>query len=389
MKKVLFLILLPFGLFAYDMSITLSSYSFYSLTTVETSLDTYHYPYYGNSLRLNTDFSYSNSLFEFYTMYILENRVTIKSFLSTDFSHSSPSYRIDDIKRDITPDEFKSISPVKFYQNINQLYIKIFTDFAEFTIGRQIIGWGSGYIYNPLFFSTFYITDPSYIKEGMDALRCVLYMGNNLIDMGIIGGYHLLKENDAAYLRGDFLFNDFIKISPSFIYFRKNIKTGIDINTSIGGSSVWIESGYTIADTFDNYFSVVSGISYLFFGKYLFTTEYLYNSAGADTSSEYGNLKNNIYEDEGFYLMGKQYISSNISYNKDLLNASVILIWNLEDSSVYSGITVQYNIHENDDMEIGMFYPYGKSLYLNPFPQYRSEFGMYPMFFYFSFISHL
>ncbi len=387
--NIFFIILILLGNnFSYQFETDVSSIYFFSSTNTETTIGNYSYPYYGNTTRLNSRFSLYNAIFEMKANYILENRVVVKSFLSTDISHSAIEYRVDDIKRDITPSDFSSISPVKLYENLNQLYIKYFTNITETTIGRQIIGWGSGYLYNPSFFLSSYSIDPSYEKEGMDGVRNIFYLPNgNIIDIGLVLGYHGELDKDAVYLRGDFVLKDFIKISPSIIYFRDNIKGGIDINSSIGGSSVWLETGYAIAEldsSNSQYFSAICGFSYLFFKRFLVVVEYLYNESGTNDPSDYiSNTRDNpLYEDEGFFLLGKNYLFMNISYDKELLSFNMPAILNIDDPSLYIGLSMDYNVYENVDISLGFFIPYGKPVYFSPLPSYRSEFGMYPKLFY-------
>jgi hypothetical protein len=326
-------------------------------------------------------------------------------FISTSLiqSSSTNNYRISDLKAIIYPKKGEPISSFAAYQNLDRAYINISTSYADITLGRQPIAWGSAHaisstdIITPFRFDALDTED----RIGVDAIRLLSPLGLlGELDAGVIAGKDFKKEKSAAYLRAkvNILNTDFALMS---VLFSKNIMYGLDLTRNIKGATAWIEAAFTaVNDTStcgcpkkNDYLRVTVGSDYSFLDAKLYVyCEYHFNSAGKVEFTNYSENQNSIpYQEGGVYLQAEHYLIPGLSYQLTplmFLNGQAML--NLNDGSSYLSTNLNYNIKEDMYLDFGIFLGLGSKPAYSKNPELvgqviSSEFGNYPLLVYSSF----
>ncbi len=304
-----------------------------------------------------------------------------------------PGYRIDDI-----PEQFYSggDDPAGgFYinQNLDRFFATITFNFADLYIGRQVISWGSSYVFNPTdIISPFNFNEiDKEEKRGVDAIRIRIPLGAmDELDIGYVFGDVPGIDNSAFFIRGKFniLKSDF---SLLLLGFRENLLFGFDMSGSLGGAGLRLETAYILDKVMDkelpeelknNYFRFSLGLDYSFSDTIYGYIEYHFNSPGSGDTGNYLSLvKDNAYSEGSVYLLGKHYLSGGLTFQfHPLVPFSAMAIYNLSDGSIIISPSLEYNISENIYLSFGAFISAGKGVQYTSVDNLnlQSEFGAYP-----------
>ena len=344
-----------------------------------------------NRLRLNLSYAPAASL-SFALSYDFAPRVQDPSLFS-----QSPiavgivphHYRVVDLDSPIYPSENEPTGSVGIYHNLDRAFVQVSTDFADISIGRDAIAWGSARVVNPTDVVAPYTYDQLDTEDrvGVDAVRVRIPIGAmGEWDTGYIFGEGFDFENSALYLRSQLnaVETDF---SVLLVGFQKHLLVGLDIARGIGGAGFWLETAYVFIEPFDqdseagsNYLRASTGLDYSFGEKTYGFIEYHFNSAGAKVPENYlANLNQPAYTQGSVYLMGIHYLAPGFSYQlTPLISSSGQVLFNLSDSSTWVGPQVEYNIAEDIYLSAGGFVSIGKRLEIDKSREFRSEFGSYP-----------
>ncbi len=348
-------------------------------------------PYAASFNSVGTVFSLSQGVVELNVSYYIN--ATIESASKVLYSGTpglfNGIYRCYDIKEDITDNVAGNVTGIKIRNNLNLLNLVFSPEFADITIGRQIIGWGSGKFTNPTDIiaplNNLDVADD--VRQGVDAVRAEIYAGNmNLIDMGFISGDEFAIDKSAYYLRGESVYKGY-KIAPLLMRFWSHNMIGLDINGSLKDAAVWFEGAYVL----NEYIRANIGMEYVFINGSYLETEYIYNGCGETNDSLYDDAVSDkfAYREGRVYLMGKHYFDCVFYYPiTPLFDITFSGIVNLIDYSVYAGFNFNYSLSDNVSLFSSVFYGIGD----NPkiitvegelFPQiyYPQEFGLYPLTF--------
>ena len=333
-------------------------------------------------------FSLIKKFFEFNFYYYTNFNIESSSQISNGIfiNASNTSYRIKDIKKDITDIFFDTTSGITINNDLNVLNCVFYSDFADITIGRQIIGWGSGRFMNPtdIILPLNTLNRLQDMRQGVDAIRVEIYPGDmDIIDMGFIAGRDLDIAKSAYYLRFEGIYNGY-KIMPLLMNFYQHNLIGFDINGSLFNTAIWFEGAYIL----NEYFRGTIGIEYVFKNSNYIEFEYMYNGAGTTNDFlYYDNTVNNFAYSEGrVYLLGKHYVDCIYSFAiNPLLNISLSDILNLTDYSIYGGINIDYNLSDDIDFFLSIYSGIGENAQTMVIPnevlpeiQIPQEFGYYP-----------
>lgn len=272
--------------------------------------------------------------------------------------------------------------------NPDRCFALIKLPFADVTVGRQPVSWGSGRVVSP----TDVIVPFSFSeldKEerfGVDALRVRVPLGSlGELDGGMVAGKNLRPENSAFFVRGKV--NVFkTDLSLIALEFRRHLLLGFDLSRSIGQAGGWLEGAYVVNNPYKsaavqeepNYFRLSAGLDgQLFSGVYTFV-EYHYSSAGATRPEDYPLLPlKNAFRDGAVYLLGRHYGTVGATYQlSPLISGVVMLLHSFSDGSWCFAPQLEYNIREDVYLAAGAFLFTG---------QPRSEFELYPNLFFTSF----
>jgi hypothetical protein len=358
-----------------------------------------------NRLRLNLSGRISRWA-TFTLAYDFSPRVQDQSLFETqilDLGLQGQTYRAVDLDSRLYPQRNQSVSSFAIFQNLDRTLLTLRTKPADIYIGRQAIAWGSARVINPtdvlapFAFNELDVED----RMGVDAIRARMpidLLGE--LDGGYVFGNDFELKNSAMFLRSKFNYVD-TDISLLAVDFQENLLTGLDIARSIGGAGFWLETAYVFVDALNSdksdrgqdYLRGSVGLDYsLRDGTYLFA-EYHFNQAGAEKSSDYLTITQDVaYREGSVYLLGRHYLAPGFSHQlTPLITLSGQALVNLTDPSVFVMPQVEYNIAEDIYLSGGAYvglgsgpeyltgYGYGPSLRL------RSEFGAYPDFYFTSF----
>jgi len=305
-------------------------------------------------------------------------------------------YRVADFESRLYPSEAEPVSSVGIYHNLDRASVQFSTDFADFSIGRDAIAWGSARIINPTDVIAPYTYDQLDTEDrvGVDAIRIRIPVGvMGEIDTGYIFGSDFDFDKSAVFLRTQLnaVETDF---SILLLEFQKDLLVGLEIARGIGGAGFWLETAYVLAEPFDaepnttdNYLRTSIGLDYSFGGEAYTFIEYHFNGAGTRKPENFlTNLEEPAYTRGGVYLLGVHYLAPGLTYQlTPLINVSGQILFNLSDPSMWLAPQISYNVAEDIHLSVGGFISIGKRPKEDDATQLQSEFGSYPNLFFSSF----
>lgn len=351
-----------------------------------------------NRLRFNLSYAPTDSLsFAFaydFTPRIQDPLLFSQSAIAVGIASSG--YRVADLRSPIYPRKDEPVGSVGIYHNLDRASLQFSTDFADFSIGRDAIAWGSARIINPTDVIAPYTYDQLDTEDrvGIDAFRVRIPIGiMGEIDTGYIFGNKFNFDKSAIFLRTQLnaVETDF---SILLLEFQRDLLLGLDIARGIGGAGFWLETAYVFTEPFDdgsdasdNYLRTSIGLDYSFGGETYTFVEYHFNSAGAKKPEDFlTNLEQPAYTRGGVYLLGTHYIAPGITHQlTPLISLSGQILFNLSDPSTWVAPQLAYNVAEDIHLSVGGFISIGKRPKNGEPSEFQSEFGSYPNLFFSSF----
>ena len=352
-----------------------------------------------NRLRLNCTYAPIDVL-SFDLSYDFAPRIQDPSLFSEPSivtATDSLSYRVVDLDSGIYPGKDDPAGSFGLFQNLDRAAIAYGADFADITIGRQAIAWGSARVVNPTDIVAPYAYDQLDTEDriGVDAIRVQIPIGIlGEFDAGYVFGENFAFEKSAFFLRSQLnaVQTDF---SVILVGFREHLMTGFDIARGIGGAGFWFEAAYVYANTFDgenegaeNYLRASVGLDYSFAGRAYGFIEYHFSGAGAGEPEDYlDNLSEPAYTDGAIYLLGRHYLAPGLTFQiTPLISLGGVLLSNISDPSVFPSLQIEYNFAQDIYISAGGFIGIGKRPETEDEElEFRSEFGGYPTLFFSSF----
>ena len=351
-----------------------------------------------NRLRLNLSYAPTDAL-SFAFAYDFTPRVQDPSLFSQSLiaiGIASSRYRVADLDSPIYPGKDEPVGSVGISQNLDRAAVQFSTDFADFSIGRDAIAWGSARIINPTDIIAPYTYDQLDTEDrvGVDAIRVRIPIGvMGEVDTGYIFGNNFNFGKSAVFLRTQLnaVETDF---SILLMEFQRDLLIGLDIARGIGGAGFWLETAYVfttpfddLPDAADNYLRTSVGFDYSFGGETYTFIEYHFNGAGAKIPENFlTNLEQPAYTRGGVYLLGTHYLAPGISHQlTPLISLSGQILFNLSDPSAWVAPQIAYNVAEDIHLSVGGFLSLGKRPKNGDSTELQSEFGSYPNLFFSSF----
>ena len=308
----------------------------------------------------------------------------------------SSSYRIADFDSPIYPSSEDPVGSVGIYHNLDRASVQFSTDFADFSVGRDAIAWGSARVVNPTDVVAPYTYDQLDTEDriGVDAIRVRIPVGvMGEIDAGYIAGTDFDFNKSAVFLRTQLNAAE-TDFSILLLEFQRDLLIGFDIARGIGGAGFWLEAAYVLTEPFDDtpnasdsYLRTSVGLDYSFGGETYAFVEYHFNGAGAKKSENYlTNLEQPAYTRGSVYLLGTHYLAPGFTRQvTPLIGFGGQLLFNLSDVSTWIAPQVSYNIAEDIHLAVGGLISLGKRPEDGELTELRSEFGSYPNLFFSSF----
>ena len=344
-----------------------------------------------NRLRFSLSYAPADSL-SFAFAYDFTPRVQDPFLFSQfpfDVGIASSRYRVADFDARLYPSADESVSSVGIYHNLDRASVQFSTDFADFSIGRDAIAWGSARIVNPTDIIAPYTYDQLDTEDriGVDAFRVRIPIGiMGEIDTGYIFGSDFDFDKSAIFLRTQLnaVETDF---SILLLGFQRALLVGFDVARGIGGAGFWLETAYVLttpfdaeSNTSDNYLRTSIGLDYSFGGETYTFIEYHFNGAGATEPENFlTHLEQPAYTRGGVYLLGTHYLAPGFTRQlTPLISLSGQILVNLSDPSMWFAPQIAYNIAEDIHLSVGSFVSLGKRPKADESSEFQSEFGSYP-----------
>ena len=251
---------------------------------------------------------------------------------------------------------------------VDAAQLKVMKVKTDLEIGRNRIGWGTGYNFNPTdIFNDIPLVavyDPTYVKTGRDSIILTRYIGNSALQ----GIYAAKDGSDRDEEYGIKYKTTISEYDIDALYIHKGKRAtewgevedrddiiGGDISFSIPGLDygIWLEGAYYLQRDDLVY---ITGIDNYFGEKYHMMVEYLYHGLGEDEKEEY-NI-NRIFAEQ---LAGKNYLMPSLTYEySEKLMLTGYYFMNMDDYSYAVGATITYHYNDNIDINLIPFYIGGK-----------------------------
>jgi hypothetical protein len=260
----------------------------------------------------------------------------------------------------------------------------------DWTVGRQAIGFGRITLVSPLDVIAPFPPDAldTEVRPGVDAFRAERFFGLGG-QVGAIAVFGDDSDNDS-YL-ATFTWNlkgwDLLGLAG---WLRERPMVGLGLAGSLGGLGLKGEiAGYRGKDVGDpggdlhDYFAIGAVEAwYRFDNDIVLLVEYLYNGVGEDDPDQYLEVLNSAPIEEGMsFLLGKHYLLAGPSYEvHPLVKLEGLLIWNIEDDSLFFRPLVDISVTDNLALQIFWSFTEGKKPESIPMLAERiprSEFGSY------------
>ncbi len=301
---------------------------------------------------------------------------------------AASGYRLTAWTTRLVPAGAEKAGNFELSHNPDRCFALVKLSFADLTLGRQPISWGSSRVVNPTDVIVPFSFNELDKEErfGVDALRLRIPLADLAeLDAGLVAGKGWRAENSAFFLRGkvNVLKTD---LSLMALEFRRHLLLGFDISRSLGQAGGWLEYAYVVNNPHNsaavreeaNYFRLSAGLDGQPLGGVYAFAEYHYSSAGASRPEDYPLLAaKNAFRDGAVYLLGRHYGTLGATCQiTPLLSGVLMVIHNFSDGSWGIGPQVEYNIREDVYLAAGAFLFAGKA---------QSEFDLYPDLFFTSF----
>lgn len=285
------------------------------------------------------------------------------------------SYRAYDLPLYLAEPNLENKNSFSIVQNLDRLFFSFSDQSVKATLGRQIVTFGSAKIVNPTdVVNPFGLnTIDTEERAGSDSARLKYFLGNFYLDGGLLFGKDFEKNRGAAFAKTGLNIGGH-NFSLMFMEFRdKNYLYGFDWQGGVGGSTVWLETSYVegTKDYQKDYARLSTGIQIYFGAQWSMIGEYHFNGIGTFNESDY--LKTALqpsFVEANLFLVGRNYFS--LMFSKELsalYNLSFGGTMNLNDQSVLINLLLNWNLAENNYLELGLFPGVGSQ---------GSEFNLYP-----------
>lgn len=254
---------------------------------------------------------------------------------------------------------------------LDRALVKLYLKYVDLFIGRQTIGWGTGYAFNPTdVWNKKNPANPDAPKVGVNAIRAEIPLGN-LSTMSIVAspGTDAKRSSAGVRLKSNLLGYDysisFIRLytPDAFILgLPEQVIMGADFSGEIKGIGIFGEAvainpgfegrKYTNFDTL--YFQTDLGFYYTFENGLYLIAEYYFNQLGAKGRSDY-SLKHLLHLLNGDMSgMGRHYGFTGIS--KEFFRywkIELFSLGNLTDRSLMILPSIEYMHNDNISLKLG------------------------------------
>lgn len=254
--------------------------------------------------------------------------------------------------------------------NLDRLALKLALPFGDLTIGRQVLSWGTGRVWNPTdVLSPFppTVIDRE-VRRGFDAVRLAVALGSTTqLDLLYLPQQKPEDNGGVARLQGNVKGWDGSVSVGKYVH---DVVIGADLVGDVGPLGVHAEGAYTLGfDGFgtskltlgEHFFRGVAGVDWRPHDKWILMAEYHFNGFGADEAADYAAKLSSARVVRGeIFGAGKHYAAISASFlATDLLTASATVLANLADPSALIVPAVEWSFEQTVLLRFGGYVPIG------------------------------
>ncbi len=261
-----------------------------------------------------------------------------------------------------------SSDAARLEQNLDLLALTARTRSADLTVGRQVLSWGSGRLWNPTdLLSPFAPTDlDREVRRGVDALRVSVPLALTAqLELLYLPQPH--PDEQGAVLRAQSNVGGF-DLAPSVAKYVRDAVFGLDAVGDLGPVGVHAELAATVAfdrapaGDRDRFLRTVGGIDLLPSDVVALTAEYYFNGWGAYRPTEYLEVMRSDRVARGeVFGAGRHYLGLVASYQPtNVLALQALGIINLGDPSALLVPVLEWWAEQHVLVRLGGTLPIGR-----------------------------
>jgi hypothetical protein len=256
--------------------------------------------------------------------------------------------------------------------NLDRLALKIALPFGDLTIGRQVLSWGTGRIWNPTdVLSPFPPTAiDREVRRGFDAARLAVALGD-VTQLDLLYLPQLKAEDNGGVARFQTNFKGWDG-SLSVGKYVRDLVFGADLVGDLGPVGVHAEGAYTLellglgtssVSIGEHFFRGVVGAEVKPGEKWVLMAEYAYNGFGTTDPKKYAAILSSARVIRGeIFGAGKHQGAIAASFiASDLLSLQLSVLGNLTDPSAILIPSLEYSFTQTVLVRLGGYVPLGRS----------------------------
>ncbi|HUX14278.1 MAG TPA: hypothetical protein VMW87_14715 [Spirochaetia bacterium] len=235
-----------------------------------------------------------------------------------------------------------------FNLDLRKLYLSVYTNLMDISVGRQIINYGVGTLFSPIdAFSTPTLSDLNYERSGSDVVRLQLPFG----DVSGVDAVTTVSDSLSGLTSAVKLYTNIADYDVGAVGLYRGADrefiAGIDFKgdlvLGIHGEAVQ----HFLYDSRKSFFEGMFGADYSFGGKLFLSAEYYYNGDPATP----GSLGPTAVASARRLFLNEHYLYSDVRYLlNELSSVGVSGVFDLSAGSLLGTAQYAYNIAQNADL---------------------------------------
>lgn len=256
-------------------------------------------------------------------------------------------------------------------QDLDRLSLKVPLPFGDLTIGRQVLSWGTGRLWNPTdVLSPFPPTAiDREVRRGFDAVRLAIALGEvTQLDLLYLPQQRVEEMGGVARFQTNVEGWDGSLSAGKYV---RDLVLGADLTGDLGPFGVHAEGAYTVellglgsgpVSVGEHFFRGVVGGELRPHEKVLLMAEYNYNGYGTTDPSRYAAVLSSPRVVRGeVFGAGRHLAALGATYlATDLLTASLSVLGNLTDPSALVIASLECSFAQNVLLRAGGYLPFGR-----------------------------
>lgn len=263
---------------------------------------------------------------------------------------------------------------------LDNAFVKLTFKKLDMTIGKQQLGMGAGYTWNPTdIFNIKNALDPTYEQPGHNAIRMEYSLGPKLsIDSYWAPGERMqdsramlkLKSNvgrfdvSALVIQSRWRRSDYMNFIAPFSSYQRRLLGG-DFAGELFGLGVWGEGGYTFVDlkdgpglpSMDDFWEMVFGVDYTFNSGLYVMAEMYHNSQAPNSWQDYSLNDWLWYFSAETKAISRDNLFALVQYPAtDLITLGAMVIGSLSDGSAALAPMLTWSLFEDVDLTMYLNY---------------------------------